>query len=107
MPAARAPGSSVSPNASIVCASSALSRRNGTPCARASRADNEAAAPPIVNANTPVAVPFRKSRRSLGFMVSSPAAVQRLYYPDELVAPADALSQPTAAFGLDGDADEF
>src|SRR6516165_4378008 len=91
----------------MVCASSALSRRNGTPCARASRADNSTSTPPTVNANTPVAVPFRKSRRSIGFMVSSPAAVQRLYYPDELVSPADALSQPIAAFGVDGDADEL
>src|SRR5437667_12369430 len=72
IPAARAPGTSVSPNASMVSASSALSRRNGTFCARASRVVNNTSTPPTVNASAPVAAPFMKSRRSIGFIVSSP-----------------------------------
>src|SRR3989441_8918825 len=62
-PAARAPGTSVSPRDSRVSASFALSRRNGTPWARASRAVNSTLAPPTVNASAPTAAPPMKSRR--------------------------------------------
>src|SRR5215813_3845022 len=70
-PAARAPGTNVSPNASIVSASLAFSRRNGTFCARASRGVNNVSTPPTVNASAPVAAPLMKSRRSIGLIISS------------------------------------
>src|SRR5712691_6560630 len=72
MPAARAPGTRVSPNASRVSASSAFSRRNGTPWARASRAVRKIFAPPTVNASAPRVAPRTKSRRFISRMVSPP-----------------------------------
>src|SRR5271168_3130870 len=80
-PAARAPGTSVSPNASMVSASVAFNRRNGTFCARASRAVNNTSAPPTVNASAPVAAPLMKSRRSIGFITSSPCLHDRRHFP--------------------------
>src|SRR5260221_2802954 len=71
MPAARAPGTRVSPNASRVSASSAFSRRKGTPWARASRAVRKILAPPTVNASAPSAVPRIKSRRFSSCMMFS------------------------------------
>src|SRR5882762_3120521 len=68
-PAARAPGTRVSPNASRVSASSAFSRRKGTPWARASRAVRRILAPPTVNASAPRAAPRTKSRRFISCMV--------------------------------------
>src|SRR6266568_1935726 len=54
MPAARAPGRSVSPSASSVSASPVFSRRNGTPWACASRAVSSTWAPPTVHAHCAV-----------------------------------------------------
>src|SRR6266581_6498761 len=70
MPAARAPGTRVSPNASRVSASSAFRRRKGTPWARASRAVRRILAPPTVNASAPRIAPLTKSRRFISCMVS-------------------------------------
>src|SRR5467141_2606655 len=63
MPAARAPGTSVSPNASRVSASSGLSRRSVAPWARAARGVSSTSTPPIVNASAPIAAPRINSRR--------------------------------------------
>src|SRR5262249_21890329 len=63
MPAARAPGTSVSPSASRASASCALSRRKGTPWARACRGVSSSCALPTVNASAPTAAPPMKSRR--------------------------------------------
>src|SRR5258706_13929273 len=70
MPAARAPGTRVSPNASRVSASSAFSRRKGTPWALASRGVRKILAPPTVNASAPRVAPRTKSRRFISCMVS-------------------------------------
>src|SRR6266850_1217793 len=63
-PAARAPGTSVSPSASKVSASRAWSRRNGTPWARAARGVSRTCAPPTVNASAPSAAPRMNWRLS-------------------------------------------
>src|SRR6202049_3622563 len=67
-PACRAPGTSVSPSAARVSASWALSRRNGTPCARAAPGVIITRAPPTVKASTPIPAPLRKTRRSMASM---------------------------------------
>src|SRR5260221_8925240 len=71
MPAARAPGTSVSRSASSVSASRAWSRRNGTPCALASRGVSRTCAPPTVNASAPNAAP-RMNWRLSTMTASSP-----------------------------------
>src|SRR5437867_9935664 len=70
MPAARAPGTSVSPSASRVSASPAFNRRKGTPWARASRAVRRIGAPPAVNASAPSVAPRMKSLRFISCMMS-------------------------------------
>jgi hypothetical protein len=67
-------------------ASFAWSSLNGTSCAYASRADIIISTPPTVNANTPAAVPFRKSRRSIEFIVSSLIADRSPDRPEPLPA---------------------
>src|SRR6266581_5888368 len=71
MPAARAPGTSVSPSASRVSASPAFNRRKGTPWARASRAVRRIWAPPTVNASAPSVAPRMKSLRFISCMLPS------------------------------------
>src|SRR6516225_5630266 len=73
-PAARAPGTNVSPRASMVSASLAFNRRNGTFCARASRGVSQTSTPPTVNASAPIPAPFIRSRRSIGFIALSLSA---------------------------------
>src|SRR5205823_13637967 len=71
MPAARAPGTSVSPSASRVSASRACRSRNGTPWARASRGVSRTCAPPTVKASAPSAAP-RMNWRLSTMTASSP-----------------------------------
>src|SRR5262245_60540860 len=61
MPAARAPGTSVSPSDPIDSASSPFSMRYGTPFARASRAVSHTVEPPTLKASAPSPAPRMKS----------------------------------------------
>src|SRR5262245_37807442 len=78
MPAARAPGTRVSPSASRVAACPALNVRNGTPWARAARGVSITSAPLTENASAPAAAPLSKARRSMSCIMFPPSYLRTL-----------------------------